>query len=180
MEEAPGSRRKFLKETLFGVAVLSVARFVPRSLLSAQTVPGSLSLRYFSEHEYLIIRAVADRIIGQAQPRTLRAQDIDLALRADQFLATADPEIQEQFHLLLTVFNARLFTFLFDFRFSSFVDMHRDDQDSYLADWMTSRLGFRRAGFQGLKRLCISMFYTDNRTWDEIGYRPVFLPEEQK
>lgn len=139
--------------------------------MSAQ-VPSDIvrQLHFFSPHEYLIMQAVADRIVGSPKSNAPSASDIGVALRADVFLSMADPEIQDQFHQLLTVFNAPLFTFLFDFRFSSFINMKTEDQDSYLEDWMTSIIGFRRTAFQALKRTSLSMFYTEPRSWKEIGF----------
>ena len=175
------SRRKFLKETLSGVVFLSAAKLIPANLLFASEqdqVPGDLL--FFSPKEYLIFEAVAERIIGPATPSRVRAKDIGVAVRANQFLAGADPEVRGQIHQLLSIFNAPLFTFLFDFRTSSFLNMSLADKDSYLEDWMTSSLGFRRTGFQALKRVSMSMFYTDSRTWNEIGYDGMFMPEDRK
>lgn len=175
------SRRKFLKKTLSGVVFLSAARLIPSEVLLASDrdqVPSDLL--FFSPKEYLIFEAVADRIIGPATPSQVRTKDVGVAARADQFLAGADPEVQEQIHQLLSVFNAPLFTFLFDLRTSSFLNMSLADKDSYLEDWMTSSLGFRRTGFQALKRVSLSMFYTDNRTWKEIGFEGMFMPEDRK
>ncbi|MBI5463475.1 MAG: hypothetical protein HY966_00810 [Ignavibacteriales bacterium] len=131
-------------------------------------------LKFFSPDEYLILQSAAERIVGPASAGAPSAAEIDVALRADAFLAGADPEIQEQFHLLLTVFNHPVFTFLFDFRFSAFVNMNDDEKDSYIEDWMTSPIAFRRTAFVGLKRLCMSMYYTDARSWPAIGYDGVF------
>ena len=157
-----------------GAALLFAAKFIPREILAAQIgAPVPSALHYCTRNEFEVIRATADRIIGEAPAGRVSAGAVDVARRADSFLATTDPEIQEQFHLLLTLFNARLFTFLFDFRTSSFIDMAPEDQDSYLEDWMTSRLSFRRTGFMALKRLCTSMFYTDSRSWEDFGYTPV-------
>jgi len=181
MKNGMTSRRKFLKETLSGVVFLSAARLIPESLLLASgqdQVPGDLL--FFSLKEYLIFEAAAERIVGSAAPGQVRTKDVAVATRADQFLAGADPEVQEQIHQLLSVFNAPLFTFLFDFRTSSFLNMSLMDRDSYLEDWMTSSLGFRRTGFQALKRIAMSMFYTDDRTWREIGFDGMFMPEDRK
>jgi hypothetical protein len=41
---------------------------------------------------------------------------------------------------------------------------------------MTSSFGFRRTGFQALKRLSMSMHYTDERSWEEIGFHGMELP----
>ena len=131
-------------------------------------------LRFFSGDEFRILHAAALRIVGAASDDGPTGAELDVARRADRFLAGADPEIQEQFHLLLTLLNHQFFTFLFDFRFSSFVNMSPEDQDTYLEDWMMSPLPFRRQAFVGLKRLCMSMYYTDPRSWDAIGYDGVF------
>jgi len=174
-------RRRFLKQTTLGVLALSAARALPSSSLLPQVDDRTpKDLLYFSPKEYLIFEAVAERIIGPSRPDGASAGDNAVAQRADQFLATADPEIQDQFHQLLTVFNAPFFTFLFDLRFSSFLKMSPEDKDSYLEDWMTSNLAMRRTGFQALKRISLSMFYTDSRSWSEIGYEGMFLPEVRK
>lgn len=181
MEQRTTSRRKFLKETFSGVLFLSTAKLIPAGLLSAaeqDQVPGELL--FFSPKEYLIFEAVAERVVGPAAPGQVRTKDVGVAARADQFLAGADPEVQGQIHQLLSVFNAPLFAFIFDFRTSSFLNMSLADKDSYLEDWMTSSIGFRRTGFQALKRVSMSMFYTDSRTWKEIGYDGMFMPEDRK
>ena len=49
-------------------------------------------------------------------------------------------------------------------------------QDGYFEGWMTSSLGFRRTGFQALKRLSMSMVYTDQRSFGEIGYHGIEAP----
>lgn len=36
-------------------------------------------------------------------------------------------------------------------------------------------MGFRRTGFQALKRVSLSMFYAGSRSWTEIGYEGMFL-----
>jgi len=175
------SRRKFLKETLSGVVLLSISKFIPSGTLLAggqDHVPGNLL--FFSPKEYLIFEAAAERLVGPAMPGQVRTKDITIASRADGYLAGADPEVQDQLHQLFTVFNAPIFAFLFDFRTSSFLNMSTVDKDSYLEDWMTSSLGFRRTGFQALKRIAMSMFYTESHSWKEIGYEGMFMPEDRR
>ena len=175
------SRRKFLKQTLLGAAVLSASKIVPSSFLTADGLPATPNdLVYFSPKEYLIMEAVSERLIGEPSAGQPAGKDVGVAARADVFLAVADEEVREQFHQLLSVFNAPFFTFLFDFRTSSFLGMSPVDKDSYLEDWMTSKFGFRRQGFQALKRVCLSMFYTEQRSWKEIGYEGMFMPEDRK
>ena len=175
------SRRKFLKETAFGMLALSAAKLIPWDAAIAGIAPGiEQSLKFFSPMEFLIVQTVARRIVGAPLQSGVSTDDINVALRADAFLAGADPEIQDQFHQLLTVFNGAMFAFLFEFRFSSFVEMSPEDHDSYLEGWMTSALSFRRTAFQALKRISLSLFYTESRSWKEIGYDGMFLPWERK
>jgi hypothetical protein len=181
MHEPKTSRRKFLKQTLSGAVVLAASNLLPADVMFADE-PGDVpeDLAYFSAKEYLVFAAAAERLIGPAPSGGTSTTDVDVAGRADRFLAGADPEIQEQIHQLLSVFNAPLFTFLFDFRTSSFLNMSAPDRDSYLEDWMTSKFGFRRTGFQALKRISMSMFYTESRSWKEVGYEGMFMPEDRK
>ena len=181
MNNSMTTRRKFLKGTLSGVLVLSASRWIPSdSLFAAGQDQVPKDLEFFSPKEYLVFESVAERMVGAAMPGQARTKDVGVASRADRFLAGADPEVQEQLHQLFSVFNAPFFTFLFDFRTSSFLNMSNADRDTYIEDWMTSSLGFRRAGFQALKRISMSMFYTDVQSWKEIGYDGMFMPEDRK
>jgi hypothetical protein len=175
--DAITGRRRFLRQTLFGAAALFVAPALPSRLLHAQILPGTArELQFFSSEEYLVVSAAAARLTGHPPGEPGAAQPVDAALRADRFLSTEDPEIQEQIHLLLTIFNSPIAAFLFSFKFSGFLSMDPAGQDGYLEGWMTSSLGFRRTGFQALKRLSMSMHYTDARSWDEIGFHGMELP----
>ena len=173
------TRRRFLKQTtvgilaLWGGGALTVLRARQQPPLA---IPSGLT--FFSGQEYAIVQSVARRLIGPDSRIGPEPGQADVALRADRFLSEADADVQEQFHQLLVVFNAPLFTFLFDFRLSSFLAMPPDQQDSYLHDWMTSTFSFRRTAFQALKRLCASMYYTDSVTWEDIEYTGMFLPGE--
>jgi hypothetical protein len=174
---APTGRRRFLRQTLFGAAALFIAPALPSGRIRAQ-IPqeAARSLKYFSEEEYLVVSAAAAHLTGHLPGGPGGGDAIDAALRADTFLSAEDPEIQDQIHLLLTIFNSSIAAFLFSFKFSGFLTMDDDARDSYLEGWMTSSLGFRRTGFQALKRLSMSMHYTDERSWEEIGYHGMELP----
>jgi hypothetical protein len=170
------TRRAFLKETAFGVAALALARPFSSSLIASSGDPPGLA--FFSEEEHAVVAAAAQRLLGIYGEGS--SPTIDVALRADRFLSGEDPEVQEQFHLLLTIFNSQIAAFLFSLKFSSFLDMGPQSQDDYLEGWMTSRLGFRRTAFQGLKRLCMSMYYTHPASFAPIGYAPVVHPPEER
>jgi hypothetical protein len=174
---ASGSRRRFLRQTLFGTAALFAAPFLPAGSLRAQGQgDAGRKLNFLSEEEYLVVSAAASRLTGYPAGDPAAKETIDRAQRADVFLSTEDPEIQEQIHLLLRIFNSPLAAFFFSFKFSGFSTMDGPDQDIYIDGWMTSSLGFRRTGFQALKRLSMSMHYTDERSWPEIGFHGMELP----
>ncbi len=177
--EHESTRRKFLKQTLFGAVALSLSRLIPFDIAKGTPAVQGI-LKFFSPIEYLVIQTVGERIVGTTMSPAPSASPVNVALRADTFLSEESPENQEQFHQLLVVFNSTLFAFLFEFRFSSFLDMGPEDQESYLRSWMTSSLPFRRTAFQALKRLSLSMFYTDPHSWNEIGYTGMFLPWERE
>ena len=175
--DAITSRRRFLRRTLFGAAALFVAPALDSRTVFGQIAPESAGqLQFFSSEEYLVVSAAAARLTGHIPGEPGTGQTINAALRADTFLAAEDQEIQEQIHLLLTIFNSPIAAFLFSFKFSGFLSMDAAAQDSYLEGWMTSSLGFRRTGFQALKRLSMSMHYTDEGSWEEIGFHGMELP----
>ncbi|HTY59338.1 MAG TPA: hypothetical protein VMF59_10985 [Bacteroidota bacterium] len=177
LSAASRSRRRFLRRTLFGTAALFVAPLLPHGSLRAQTGGDTgRKLLFFSEEEYAVVSAAAARLTGYTAGDPGSKETIDRAQRADQFLSTEDPEIQDQIHLLLRVFNSPIASFFFSFKFSSFSAMDASGQDSYIEGWMTSSLGFRRTGFQALKRLSMSMHYTDERSWPEIGFHGMEVP----
>jgi hypothetical protein len=170
-------RRTFLRETALGALALSLSRWLPSTALAIapERIP---TLKFLTQEEYLLLSAVAARMVGGKPARP--GASVDAALRADEYLASEDPEIREQFHLLLTLFGSSFAAFVFDFRLRGFVKMDGQAQDSYLEDWMTSWLAFRRTGFQALKRLCMSMYYSDTRSWPEISYHPTYAAEAGK
>jgi len=180
MDSLPGTtigRRRFLRQTLLGSAALFVAPFIPAKILRVQTARNSAArLLFFTQEEYALFSAAAARLTGFPPGAPESKETIDAALRADRFLSTEDPEIQEQIHLLLTIFNSSITAFFFNFEFSRFTSMDVQAQDRYLGGWMTSSLAFRRTGFQALKRLSMSMVYTDERSFGEIGYHGIEAP----
>ncbi len=174
---ASSSRRRFLRQTLLGSAALFAAQVLPPGVLRAQgTNVTGRSLLFFSEEEYRVVSAAASRLTGHPAGDTGSNETIDPAIRADRFLSTEETEIREQIHLLLKIFDSPVAAFFFSFEFSRFSAMDADGQDGYIRGWMTSSLGFRRTAFQALKRLSMSMYYTDGRSWDEIGYHGMEMP----
>jgi hypothetical protein len=165
------ARRRFLRQTAFGVAALTAGGCLPGGSAGPDELPPGIAeqLRFGSPTEFLILQAAAEQLIDLS-PTEGPMRSADLALRMDLYLAGADQEVQEQFHQLLSVFNCGIATFFFDLRFSSFLGMSFDDRASYLQDWMESPIGFRRTAFMALKRVAASSYYSHPSSWPAIGY----------
>ncbi len=164
-------RRRFLKRSAFGVVALSAGSFLPGCSDPDEGVPFEIrqSLLFASPGEFLVLQAAAETFIDlPAEGGPLASSDV--AVRMDQYLGGADPEVQEQFHQLLTVFNSGITAFLFDLRTSSFVGMSTEERASYIRDWMESPIGFRRTAFQALKRVSMSSYYSHPSSWPAIGF----------
>ena len=166
-----GQRRAFLKQTGFGLAALTVGGCLPGESESIEDLPDGIAgrLKFASPTEFFVLRAAAEQLIdlpneGGPMPSN------EVAVRMDNYLAGADPEVQDQFHQLLTVFNSGIVAFLFDLRTSSFLSMSPGDRSSYLRDWMESPIGFRRTAFTALKRVAMSTYYSHQLSWTSIGF----------
>src|SRR5690242_13043578 len=97
------SRRGLLKKTIGGAALLAAAGAVPLALRKTKLreLPKGRRLQFFTAAEYSVWAAVADRIlaleateasrepaqIGEERPRAPTASEIDVAGKADAFLA---------------------------------------------------------------------------------------------
>jgi hypothetical protein len=165
------ARRRFLRQTAFGVAALAAGGCLPGGSAGSDDLPTGVAgqLQFGTPIEFLILQAAAEQLIG-LRPGEGPMRSADLALRMDHYLAGADQEVQQQFHQLLSVFNSGIAAFLFDLRFSSFLGMSSDDRASYLQDWMESPIGFRRTAFMALKRVAASSYYSHPSSWPAIGY----------
>jgi hypothetical protein len=164
-------RRRFLKRSVFGVAALSMGSVLPGCTDSSDAVPGEIrrQLSFASPGEFLVLQAAAETFIDLP---TIGGPLLssDVAVRMDAYLAGADPEVQDQFHQLLAVFNSGIAAFLFDFRTSSFLGMTPDDRITYVQDWIESPIGFRRTAFHALKRVAMSCYYSHPASWPSIGF----------
>lgn len=162
-------RRFFIKKSLLGGGALAFARFLP---IGCTRTPPAVKeyedIEFFSSEETYLLSLIAERILplGDDADHDLH----DVILRLDRFFIDAYPEDQKEFGRLLTVFNNPIFVFLFSGSFISFDRMSDDQKDAYLRGWMISAWSFRRTAFQALKRLLMSMYYTRDESWVEIGY----------
>ena len=178
------TRRGFLKKTIGGAVLLAAAGAVPLALRKTKLrdVPGPL--RFFTPEEYSIFAAVAERVlargpaemppelaaIAQRRPVPPTAAEVEVAAKADAFLAPLDAASAKELKQLLLLFDNALFSLATGGPPRPFTHMTPGEQDAHLERWATSRMAVRRTGFQALKRLTAAMYYSQPATYASVGY----------
>lgn len=169
------SRRRFLRAGLVGGALLAGAAVVGRQLSGYHVDAATAQrLRVLSPKEYLVLQAVARRVVAPDGPDAPTADQVDAALAADAYLAKLPPWVQRDVAALLQLVEHG--SSLFRFRGTRFTHMSAAEQDATLQDWARSSLTVRRQGFQALRTLSFLGYWRDDRTWPLIGYSGPMLP----
>lgn len=158
------SRRGLLKKTLGGAALLAAAGAVPLALRKTRLREPLGPLQFFTPAEYSIWAAVAGRILTDAPPQ------LDVAAKADAFLALLPAADAKDLKQLLALFDNALFSLLCGGPPRPFTQMTPAEQDAQLAAWQTSRLAIKRSGFQAMKRLTCALYFSDPATYAGVGY----------
>jgi hypothetical protein len=172
------TRRGFLKTTLGGAALLAAAGAVPLALRRTRLreLPPGKALLFFTPAEYAVFAAVADRILaipegaqGKLRSAPTPAQ-VDVAGKADAFLAPLPPDDAKQMKQLLALFDNALFGLLTGGAPTPFTQQGPAQQDAQLRGWASSRLGIKRSGYQALKRLACAIYFGSPETWPSASY----------
>ncbi len=186
------TRRGLLKKTLGGAALLAAAGAVPLALRKTRLrePPPGRKLQFFTPAEYSIWAAVADRVLAQDataatdehddaaraaleaahRPGAPGPAEIDVAGKADAFLAPLPPSDAKDLKQLLALFENALFSFVAGGPPRPFTQMTAAEQDAHLKSWQTSRLAIKRTGFQAMKRLSCALYFSDPKTFASVGY----------
>jgi hypothetical protein len=178
------TRRGFLKKTVAGAALLAAAGAVPLALRKTRLRPAKQPLRFFTPAEYSVFAAVAERVLARgpadvpvelaavlrARPAAPAPADLDVAGKADAFLAPLDAASAKDLKQLLALFDNALFSFATGGPPRPFTRMSAAEQDAHLERWATSRMAVRRTGFQALKRLSAAVYYGAPATYASVGY----------
>ena len=191
------TRRGLIKKTLGGALLLAAAGAVPVALRKTKlraVAPGR-TLLFFTPAEYSIWAAVADRILareptwitqehndgpplpgaGQVEaaekrPTAPTPAAVDVAGKADAFLAPLDAASAKDLKQLLGLFDSALFSLLTGGPPRPFTQLEPAEQDAHLKSWQTSRLAIRRTGFQAMKRLCCAIYFGAPAAYASMGY----------
>jgi len=162
----PMDRRRFLKGSASGIALLSLGSLLPAGCRSYPK-PG-VPLRFFNAREYATMNAAAERLLGVPGKIGAGGDRVDVAAHVDALVALWDAEAQGQLRSMLRVFEHG--TYLFELQRKRFTRLSAGQQDQYLSGWMNSTLGARRVVFRAVKALAAAGFYQDPRAWPSIGY----------
>jgi hypothetical protein len=168
------SRRRFLRRTLVGGALLGLGGVVLKHLSGYALDPAvARSLRAFSPKEFLVFDAVARRIVAPDGPDA-PAVDARVALFADGYVAKLPEQMRGDIRALLQLVEHG--GFLFRLRGTRFTRLGAEELDAALAEWESSALAVRRQGFQALRTLAFLGYWRDDRAWPLIGYTGPMLP----
>jgi len=162
-------RRRFLRLGLAGTAALAAGAVLAWQT-SGYEVPDATArtLIALSAKEYLVVAAVAARILRSDGADFPSADDVDAALFIDKMVARVDPanrtDLLRLLHLLEHVIPLQ------SGRAGRFTRLDGAGQDAVLTAMMTSPVGLVRGAFEALKSLCVMAYFRDPRTWGAIGY----------
>lgn len=169
---SPPSRRRFLQVGLLGGALLAVAG------LAGQSTRGrgpAGPLQVFSDEEYRIVAAIAERLCpggkgpgGEALPS---ASQIGLTEKLDAFMARSDPWSQTDLKRLLVLFESAWGGLLLEGRVTPFTALSPEEQDETLESWRTSGLDIKRTGYSVIRALLVTRYWADPRVYPATGYR---------
>ena len=177
--------------------LLAAASGVPLALRRTRlraVAPGR-TLRFFTPAEYSVWAAIADRVLAREPTRVTQEHDngpplrpaaaveaaeqrtapptadvVDVAGKADVFLAPLDPASARDLKQLLALFDNALFSVVTGGPPTPFTQQSAEEQDAQLRAWQTSRLAIRRTGFQAMKRLCCAIYFGSPETYASVGY----------
>jgi D-cysteine desulfhydrase len=170
------TRRGFLRAGIAGSVLIGGAALVGRSLQGYAIDPATAGrLRALSPKEYVVMQAVARRVVAADAPDAPSADSVDVAGAVDVYVAKLPPAVQKDVRALLQLVEHG--SSLFRGGTTRFTHLSPAEQDATLADWQHSRLTVRRRGFQALRTLAFVGYWRDDRTWPLLGYSGPMLPK---
>ena len=170
------TRRGFLRAGIAGTLLLGGAAVVGRSLSGYHLDPAiARRLRVLSPKEYLVMQAVARRVLAADGDDAPSPDSVDVAGAVDTYVAKLPSAVQRDVRGLLQLVEHG--SSLFRGHVARFTHLGAAEQDATLVDWQRSSLTVRRRGFQALRTLAFLGYWRDDRTWPLIGYSGPMLPK---
>ena len=147
-----------------------------------QQISGTMKLELNSK-QIQTLKSVCDTLIPSLSHKDkneaywkIKASDLVIHEKLREVLALQNKKDQEEFILLLKIFDLPLVGFLISGKWSQFEKLDFNSREKWLNNLSNSPIPSFRKGFQALKKLTCFLFYTDtslkdpNPTWKHIGY----------
>ncbi len=162
-------RRRFLRVGLAGGAALAVGGVLAWNV-SGYEVPAETArtLRALGPKEFLVVQAIAARIVRPDAPDMPSPDEVGVAPFVDGLVARLDAANRTDLLRLLHVVEHVLP--LGSGYASRFTRLPGPAQDVVLTAMMTSRVPLLRGAFEALKSLCVMGYFRDARSWVGLGY----------
>ena len=163
------SRRRFLRLGLASGAVVAAGSVFAWHSVGYE-VPADLArrLRALSPKEYLVVKALAARVLRSDADDLPAPEHVHVAEEIDGLVANLDDatrgDLKKVIHLLE---HGLPWSCAYPSRFTR---LSGEQQDKVLESMMTSRISLLRGAFDSLKSLCVMAYFRDERTWGAIGY----------
>jgi hypothetical protein len=172
------TRRKWLGSLFIGGALAAVGGAVAMVRTSSYEAPSSgvASLRVLAPWQFLVVRAVARRMVAADRDGALSPDDAAVAEFIDGYLVEMNSSLRRDF-LRLLGYTEHLAP-LASGHWRRFTDLAPRDQDDVLGALESSRFDQLRAGFQALKSIIVMGYYRDPRTFAILGYGGPFVVEK--
>ena len=162
-------RRALLKLGLGGGALLAIGGVGLALRGPTRSRPVPADLKALTDRQYLTLAAVAARVC-HAPGDAPSADEVGVAQKLDQLLATMHPADVKELQQLLDLMDNALGRLLLDGGTSTFTGSSEAEQDQILNDWRHSSLAVRQTGYKALTGLCAAAYYGDPRVYQKIGY----------
>ncbi len=174
MQLPEATRRLFLKRSIQALAVTAALPALS-TLNVAFAENNDKTLLALSPDIYKIFVSVSDTYIPQGGAFDLGAIDIDLARRIDFFLAKNDPAVVQGVSGALQFIEYKSAEIIGEKGvFSSLSAKKRTKIIQTLSE--TSGMGVQI--YAALRGLCMFFFYTDEKSWQSIGYQGPLVKRE--
>ena len=145
-----------------------------------------------SNSERVTLRLLADTIVPRtgdpSEPLGASASDLGVDALVEKAIVEYLPlDVQRQFRQLLRAVESPALNFLLTGRPLRFGGLTPERREAYVLGWARSRLGIKRRGFHGIKRLVAFLYYSAlteggaNRNWPALSYpAPVEPPQAHR
>ena len=128
--------------------------------------PPTMTFKAFSSKEFHIIRKVAEIILGVPQEEL----GTNFEQEVDEYVFMLPDYMKKDLHLLLKMFNLRIFVFMFLGKIKPFTGLSTEQRNKFLQKWQQSRIPLMRTGFAGLKSIVGFGYYSQDKALKEMNF----------